>query len=570
MVSNSRLCLKSTTMTNQKNENIDENNRNIKEVVNSFINYRLLTNDMEMISKICGCDVEDHRERWNEERIKSVFIRLDNYVQENYSLGVEYFTREFERCVKLITQERFYGNMRSNKFVFAKKLFLWKNVCTVSLENYTKEGLEVKRSDVDLDDEMCKMIYDRDAEVEYYDTELLMLMTFGIVKPKLKQDREVTPGRNEKFRDMLDDLCSIIPQSLLFDEIPHVKSFYNKVESAIGENRNLSILDMWKMLVDIGGALEINTSLQNLKELQRDYDIIGYSLPGIFVDDVKDDEQRVWIFPDDNSMALCCRIIDDKLEIKPYEMIFYQGRILTDDEYCCFISATGEESILLGNKIALDNDISFADFSFKFDENDEICEISLTPRSSGFANKFPYRRFKRTSTDDVLNQKVKMLLNDANQKGKSKYEKIDGHYKSKVVCHDERLFNHVSVLIGIDLKNIYLCDIKELPGLVLREDCKNAESFLFSRMKEIELPSMKDMHKSKYDILCIPKDECEEAGLIGIDDSVYIYRSKPSKMDGRYVDRIVFGALSRSIVFRCQDEEFKERKILSYETIIKH
>ena len=89
-------------------------------------------------------------------------------------------------------------------------------------------------------------------------------------------------------------------------------------------------------------------------------------------------------------------------------------------------------------------------------------------------------------------------------------------------------------------------------------------------MKEIELPSMKDMHKSKYDILCIPKDECEEAGLIGIDDSVYIYRSKPSKMDGRYVDRIVFGALSRSIVFRCQDEEFKERKILSYETIIKH
>ena len=178
------------------------------------------------------------------------------------------------------------------------------------------------------------------------------------------------------------------------------------------------------MLVDIGGALEINTSLQNLKELQRDYDIIGYSLPGIFVDDVKDDEQRVWIFPDDNSMALCCRIIDDKLEIKPYEMIFYQGRILTDDEYCCFISATGEESILLGNKIALDNDISFADFSFKFDENDEICEISLTPRSSGFANKFPYRRFKRTSTDDVLNQKVKMLLNDADQEGKSKLSLI--------------------------------------------------------------------------------------------------------------------------------------------------
>ncbi len=570
------------------------NKKDYRLLFNNFVKYHLLP--VALMSEVCEEDIA-YRHKCDDDKMQKAFTMLDDYVKENYfGLGVGYFVNEFEKSVGIINGEfgeifpstrskrsntqkadesprKFFGDYKQyNKRILIKKLFMWMYAWVfpedyrpsntlpdlvrdynVTLNDYPLGWKEVMESLVDECFTRCKTVYDRACGVEFYDADFIMLMGWGVVKPKLKQDKDADISSVVEFRKMLEEILAIVPKGVLYDQMPTVDYYLDVIDDAIESGEPMAVLDMWKILHDIGSAIDANKSIADLGMVMDGVEMFSYELLGIYEDDLDDKDDRFWIFPTDASLMLCCRFgTDGRLEITPFELIFYSDKSGNVKDWCAINSATVLNSIRAGERVD-PKEMTLANFDLDFDEeSDDIVSLTLLPREScGIAEDFPFRKFTRIGKESERYKRILDFIIKSNKRPTDVFFCNDNDwYKEHVRVHNQDTFNICSVLIGIDRERLYLYDsTKEYYPLRLRLKGRSNEEFYFSRISNFELLDLMDMGSQRDKILCINRHKLEAANMIkSIDEQVYLYRRKLSPTN--IIDYVLFGSLSKSYPIR--------------------
>lgn len=316
----------------------------------------------------------------------------------------------------------------------------------------------------------------------------LALLTFGIVKPcRFKSVRSRNIGdieASEQLSSMIemvkiiqDDLpqIGVLSKPLVFEQV------LNKLNSAKNDYNDCTPAWFWTLLSTIVDSCAVTASptLVAASLLQT----VGYSMPGIWIDDADGGCNRFWIFPENKYMAFCYTRNGECWTLTPYEICFYSSKRYDEiSDVCVFVTAKGNMQLLTNPTIPIDkSEIATMEYSIKeYDSDGRFQEISFKPLTVANSTMFDWKKFTRLRNDDKLFEHYAQFILEL-------YNPLSP--RSVLFTNTAPVMTDaLNCLIAIDSDYIYISDILRPDRFVLEEDPSLSQAYYYNPNYRVEPP----------------------------------------------------------------------------------
>ena len=274
---------------------------------------------------------------------------------------------------------------------------------------------------------------DSEGDAEAIDIVFTMLLTFQVIRPfGSESTRALKYGSPLDVRDNMVKLLEVLQKDLptfgINKSLNAIKQALAVLNAPDIEARLLTPAALWGMLNNVSLELKLDSSPAEL--LDSHVELNGYSMPGIWVDDAKESQNRFWIFPNNKLMAFCFYLKNREWILEPYEFAFAKLDYESEFEKICTIVTTrGNLQIFMHEKI---EDDEFARLRYTLEDRDEEGDFQTMRFELERGSEYPYwmnwRSFRRLPMDHFLTSEYMEVL--------------------------DKIFNGSEMLRGFDYRNI--------------------------------------------------------------------------------------------------------------------
>ena len=371
----------------------------------------------------------------------------------------------------------------------------------------------------------------------------LALLTFGIVKPcrsncvRSRNIGDIEASQQlssmiELVKIIQDDLpqIGVLSKPLVFEQV------LNKLDCKKNDYNDCSPARFWTLLSTIVDACAVTASPTLVADslLQT----VGFSMPGIWIDDADRGGNRFWIFPENKYMAFCYTRNGECWTLTPFEFCFYSSERYDEiSNVCVFVTAKGNMQLLMNPTVPIDkSEIATMEYSIKeYDSEGRFHEISFKPISVANHTQFNWKKFTRLQQDDKLFEYYAQLI----------FELYNSSSPRSVLFTNTApvMTDALNCLIAIDSDYIYIFDIRRPDRFVLEKDNSLSHTYYYNPNYRIELPRnlISIEVSSRYPLYLLPRN-AEKRGHIPnkykklieaidnteIEDQITLYQISPS------------------------------------------
>ncbi|MDE7431092.1 MAG: hypothetical protein K2N34_04150, partial [Lachnospiraceae bacterium] len=303
----------------------------------------------------------------------------------------------------------------------------------------------------------------------------------------------------------------------------------------------------------------------------------AFSLPGIWIDDADNGENRFWIFPSNYQMAFCYYLNENALELIPYEFSILSDGDISENDICVIITPEGNEKIITDG-ITPNDQAVYADFDVTLLEDSEsIVEVSLTPLNRKVGYWFDWNKFtKLDKTDNRYSKFLEIIIEH--------YSSNEMKVVSKVKCDYTWMINIDSALVAIDNDYLYVAKPPQNLYFYLTKTDDDEFQYVHKKVSEgisglsllkpssqnpIYLIRRKDSQYERFDSYFVTQNEEVRAEYerfkevvinTNIDDQITFY---DVMRHGKFLQRICFNRYSRMFDLNQMLKHYGVKKLTS-------
>lgn len=318
----------------------------------------------------------------------------------------------------------------------------------------------------------------------------LALLTFGIVKPcKINNAR----SRNISDKDASEQLAAMIELvETVQNDVPQIgvlskRLVFEQVLDVLNQARSEADYSrctpawFWWLLSSIVDSCAVAASPTLVADSMLE--TIGYSMPGIWIDDYDNGNNRFWIFPENKYMAFCYSRDGQCWTLTPFEFCFYSSQRDNEiSDVCMFVTAKGNRQLLSAPTVPIDT-TEVATMAYTVGERDgkgRFGEISFEPISVADSTRFNWKKFTRIRFDDKKFEQYARILEELYKPSSP----------SSMLLTNTAPFmtDALNNLVAIDTDYIYISDIHRPDKFVLEKDPTFAEAYCYNARYRVEPP----------------------------------------------------------------------------------
>lgn len=406
----------------------------------------------------------------DEDMMDRYYSILDRECLNQTGMTLRRLVTAYLQASKVYQSENFdwskrYDNRSRRKFM--RMLFRQVTAPTIAISN----NEEHKFNRMNCDQELISNIF-RDGVTQDPDRDLifLILLTFKVVKPISTRDKRASDTDDTKATECVKNMIKLI--QILRDDMPQIgvvttPLIVEHILSNLANSHTTSTAAtpafFWALLNKIAGAYKLIASPNFVTEEMLD--VVGYCMPGIWIDDRDKGEKRFWIFPADRPLAFCYQ--RDKEEnswrLIPYEFCFYSRRYDEKiDDICVFVTAEDNKRVITNPTQPIDTN-NIAQLTYRCErEKEEISRIIFEACPVGVPTWMDWRSFTRLREDDERLKEYSELL--------SKLYDTRTTLSHGLINEYSFLTDSLNSLIAIDSDYLYISDLRRPEKFVLKSD----------------------------------------------------------------------------------------------------
>lgn len=319
----------------------------------------------------------------------------------------------------------------------------------------------------------------------------IILFSFGIIRPWVPGNNKCRDLDNNGIKTILRKFAELL--ILLKEDMPRLGSLEKPLvfDQWLGiVDRNLndpallsSCSPLWLVhaLTDAGNAcLSVVNPEMNMETSNN---IIGFRMPGIWIDDKDNGKTRFWIFPLNHQMAYCYEDKGMTWELSPYEFSQYEED--SDPQFghtCYFFTPEGNEGLFLNPETPLDScEVAHVRYvPEEFNDKDQLTRISFHSQALPFPQWMNWRVFIRLDNRDPRYARFKNII-------KKIYDPRSP--LSFVFTNRAPMLTDVTNnLVARDWKYLYVSDYRR-PRFIMEEESENEDFFNYEPSSSGPIPS---------------------------------------------------------------------------------
>lgn len=316
----------------------------------------------------------------------------------------------------------------------------------------------------------------------------LALLTFGIVKPRGinnvrsrnivdKEVSEQLAAMIELVKTIQDDMpqIGVLSKPLVFE---HVLDMLNDAKS---DYSDCTPAWFWALLSTIVDACSVTASPTLVADSMLQ--TVGYSMPGIWIDDSDGGCNRFWIFPENKYMAFCYSRDGDSWTLSPFEFCFYSSRRYGEiSSVCVFVTAKGNMRLLADPTATIDkSEIATMEYSVnERDSEGRFREISFKPVTVADSVRFDWEKFTRLRSDDKMFEQYARIIDEL--------YKPSSPLSFLFTNTAPAMTDAINSLIAIDSDYIYISDMRRPDRFVLEKDRTVCDAYNYNAYYNVEPP----------------------------------------------------------------------------------
>ncbi|MDE6339762.1 MAG: hypothetical protein K2K97_08260 [Muribaculaceae bacterium] len=493
--------------------------------------------------RLAGVSFETVRDRREDTAtMKRIYEALNKECEEYFEPELRVFMENYAGASRACKGETI--DWEGRKQIGSRKKFLrglFRKLCNpyipqVSIDTEAGNNLDDKR--------LFKLFYPDGIDGDFaIDPLMVMLITYNIIKPlnpDAQRSRDLT---REELIASLNEMIALVEQlkedfpKMTVTEKPGVFDMATDVLRAklrciddAEERSQCTTVWFHFQLKNILTSCRNVTSPKNATE--SDTEITSFCMPGIWIDDADNGENRFWIFPENTHLAFCYCYDGSCWHLYPFEFVLpmENGELAG---ICAFISPEGECKALFGKERKIpDEEIGYAEY--------ERCEVS----ESGLFNvirfdftdrthksRFNWTAFTRLKEDAPKLQAFLGVLRKIYDRGSVQSIFLFEN-------HGKFFTDVVNALVGMDGDYLYVWDQREPDGHTLHMNHNGR--FTYDYDYDNEMPSANFLQieiSEEHPLYAIPRRVLrdkeigererrfiEAAANTTIDDFIAIYR----------------------------------------------
>lgn len=458
-----------------------QKHKSIKTLLRTAINSRILFNSKSEAEEYLGITDLDNVK--SESKLFIYYSELDKKCKDLCGYSLEELVDSYSKAVEKYNEDPIgfsYTEKKKNNGItdesdtdrrrrsesrrlLAVKLFIWTYL------NQTKTGRNKAQSPINnrvaYSEKSFEAYFSTETEEELIDVCFTVLLHWDIVKPygsntsDYNKDSPNKDDRRNKMLNLLNSLKEEIPDVGIFSagNLPALNMAFCFINNSLANESHPTTAEYWLMLRQIGSAAFFSSQ----KSCMEVAGLETYSLrmPGIWTDNVDEGKSRFWVFPDNCYYAFCYqKTAVEKWEISIYECFVCSYKNNEDKDYIVWTDAEESRKTILNYGRGCDGDkISYLYFETKHDEDDEICDLYLTPIKEYVHHTLPFSEFHRLSAKDPRHD---MAKNQISMSHTAEERHLD-------------MVNLTNALLATDQDYIYLYDydLEHIPFAMQVVDC---------------------------------------------------------------------------------------------------
>ncbi len=296
---------------------------------------------------------------------------------------------------------------------------------------------------------------DLEDDVESIDIIFTMLLTFQVIRPFGRDSsRALKYGSPFEVRDKMVELLEVLQNDLptlgINNNLHAIKRALDVLNDPEYEDNPLPPAALWGLLNNISLELKLNSSPAEL--LDSHVELNGYSMPGIWVDDAKDNQKRFWVFPNNKLMAFCFYLKNREWILEPFEFVFTKLEYEYEFDNTCVIATTkGNIQVLMKGTI---EDSEIVRLKYVLEDRDDDGDFQTIRFELESGVDYPYwmnwRSFRRLPLNHELTIEYGEIIN-----------KI--YHESEMLIYYRNIGSWITdshdCIVGLDSEFLYLSDI---------------------------------------------------------------------------------------------------------------
>lgn len=320
------------------------------------------------------------------------------------------------------------------------------------------------------------------SEGSYDPLIFLALLTFGIVRPYTGNNirsRNITDKEASKQLSVMIELVKTIQ-----DDMPHIGVLskplvFEQVLAILNDVRSQADYTIctpawfWALLSSIVHSCAITDSPTLLADSMLE--VAGYSMPGIWIDDCDNGNNRFWIFPENKYMAFCYSQEGESWTLTPFEFCFYSSKHPHEiSDICVFVTAKGNRQLLATPTVPVDpKELATMEYIIRNrDKDGRFREISFRPITATDSANFNWNKFTRLHSDDKSFEKYTHILDQL-------YEP-SSPLSALLTNAAPVMTDALNCLIAIDADYIYISDIRRPEKFTIEKDHTVCEAYNYN------------------------------------------------------------------------------------------
>lgn len=461
------------------------------DIIRTAYRSRFLARTEAEFREIAGISFETIRDRREDQDL--MLLCYDRLNRECISQCGKYLSDMMDAY--LTASEVYLGNrfdwLERRQLASRKKFCRWLFRRSAAPDRPLRAEEEFRYSPKDCDDLLFSHIYPDGLEGgRVVDVVFLLLLTFKVIRPISLDSERSRDISDEEAYDSAQSLASLV--ALLRDDTPRIgvlpkplvfdislESIRRSVEDGL---QDYTAARVWGLLNQIEEVCRSVSSPRRTAEFGNRQ--VGYSMTGIWVDDVDEGRSRFWIFPENKLMAFCYRKERDGWRLTPFELSFLcKGTAEDIEDYCVIATAKATEQVVDNDGVMDPSEVVTAHYEpgDVDDEGATFSEISFEVESGERPKWMDWNMFRRLERGCEMYERYKGVVAEI-------YDVESPHH---LLFENEGtvLTDQVEALLGMDREWLYISDVRRPDRFMMQWDDDDTDRFWYEPVYRDGLPA---------------------------------------------------------------------------------